>query len=188
MTNRFSVSRCCCGEEQGEYIYSGDAGGLVLFNYITTGRHLVQLGTTAAIDDNATALWSGRGAMFGIDNCPIARNTTIVSAYVQFTVATTQSDTPFLCIVRGDRAAHSSPTVNFYVYDANKTNAYVEWSQTGITWNPGPFIVTPDITSVIQEIVNDTRWNSNQCMMVYIEPLNGWRNINLYTAELVVTY
>lgn len=188
MTNRLSVSRCCCEEEQGEYIYSGDAGGLVLFNYVTTGNHLVQLGTTAAIDDTAGGLWTGRGAMFGISNLPIARSTTIVSAYVQFTVSSTQSDTPFLCFVRGDRAAHSTPQINFYVYDANKTNEYVEWSQTGVTWNTGGYIVTPSITAVVQEIVNDSRWNSGQCMMVYIEPSNGWRDINLYNAELVVTY
>jgi len=104
----------------------------------------------------------------GLDIPPGA---TIVDAYVQFQVDETGSQETFLTIE--GQATDDAPVFTSAIGDISsrgKTIASVDWSPAA--WNSvgaaGPDQQTPDISSIIEEIVNLPGWASGNSLVVII--------------------
>lgn len=101
----------------------------------------------------------------------IPRGATIVAAYVQFTVDEAQSTSTSLAI-RGqaadNAAAFSSATNN--VSSRTTTSATVNWSPA--TWSTigqaGSAQRTPELKTIVQEIVNRSNWSPGNSLVVLI--------------------
>lgn len=102
----------------------------------------------------------------------IAQGTTITNAYVQFTVDETDSEVTNLTI--NGQAIDDAPT--FTSADSNissrtKTAIAVAWNNVP-AWNTvgsnGPDQRTPNLSSVIQEIVDRPDWNSGNDLVIIV--------------------
>lgn len=101
----------------------------------------------------------------GID---IPQGATITNAYLEFTVDETGSKSIGLTISgqAADNAPAFSSTIN-NVSSRSRTSAKVEW--TPDNWSTiGDKKQTPDLTSVVQEIVNRSGWKANNSMAFLI--------------------
>ena len=101
----------------------------------------------------------------------IPQGATIVNAYVQFQVDKTSSVATSLTI-EGE-AIDDAPTLtssNWNISDRTRTVASVAWSP--VVWttvgHAGPDQRTPDISSIIQEIVDQPGWLSGNSLVVII--------------------
>lgn len=99
----------------------------------------------------------------------IPRGATIVNAYVQFSVDETSSEVTSL-IIEGEDIddAPQFTSAPFDISSRARTQASVSWSPAA--WNTvgqeGPDQRTPDISPVIQEIVNRLGWSSGNSLAV----------------------
>ncbi|GAB62916.1 conserved hypothetical protein [Candidatus Jettenia caeni] len=95
----------------------------------------------------------------------------ITKAYLQFTVDEITSDAASLTI-KGEASGDANPFVidNGNVSSRNKTAAHVIWNPPA--WNTegesGQDQKTPDLTSIVQEIVNRSGWSENNAMAFII--------------------
>lgn len=130
----------------------------------------------------------------GID---IPKDATIVSAYIQFWVDEIQTATTNLTI-RGE-ANDNSPTFSaaaFNISTRTKTTASVAWSNLPLwpTLNAaGPDQRTPDISSVVKEIMGRGGWNQGNALTILING-SGRRNAHAYEGsttmapQLIINY
>jgi hypothetical protein len=102
---------------------------------------------------------------------PIPQGATILSAYVQFQVDETGSDPTSLTIqgqASDDTVTFTSSTGN--ISSRARTTAAVSWVPA--PWNTkgqaGPDQRTPDLSPVIQEIVNRLGWSSGNSLVIII--------------------
>ncbi|MCD4803084.1 MAG: amidase domain-containing protein [Anaerolineales bacterium] len=108
--------------------------------------------------DNGGDIISG----FRFENIEIPYNSTIESAYLTLTVDGTYTD-PIQVIIRGEKMSNpltfsltSPPEDRVYL-----TSAYRTWYISD-EWQFGTQRNTPDIKNIIQEIVDQSYWNSGQ--------------------------
>jgi hypothetical protein len=101
----------------------------------------------------------------------IPREATIVNAYLQFQVDETTSVATSLTIEGeniGDAPTFGSSKRN--ISSRTRTAAAVSWSP--VPWTTvgeaGPDQRTPDVSSVVQEIVNGSEWSSGNSLVVII--------------------
>jgi VCBS repeat-containing protein len=101
----------------------------------------------------------------------IPQGTTITNAYIQFTVDESQSESTALTIQgqNADQAAAFTSATN-NVSSRARTVAAVSWSPNPWTviGAAGPDQQTPNIASVIQEIVNRPGWSSGNSLAIII--------------------
>ena len=101
----------------------------------------------------------------------IPQGATITNAYVQFTVDETDSEATSVTI-RGQDAddAASFSSSDYDISSRATTSASAAWSPT--PWNrvgqAGPTQQTPDLSSIIQEIVNRGGWSSGNNLVVLV--------------------
>jgi hypothetical protein len=109
----------------------------------------------------------------------IPKGSTIISAYVQFQVDETKGGTePVNVVIEGDLSANAAPFTNtaFSVTDRARTTAQVLWSIPD--WinegDRGPDQATPDIASIIQEIIDQPDWAEGNALVLIIsdDPAN----------------
>ncbi len=130
------------------------------------------------------------------NNVNVPKGKTITNAYIQFTVDEANSGTTNLT-VKG-QAADNPGTFTTSAYNISSratTTASVAWSP--VAWNTvgaaGADQRTPDLKSIVQEIVNRTGWAQNNSM-VFIVTGTGERTAAAYEVgatkapKLVVTY
>ncbi len=112
----------------------------------------------------------------GFRNVQIPYGTTISNAYVQFT-SDSDEDTAVVLKIWGEAAANSSlpfPDTDFGLTTRAKTTAMV-------TWSPDPWVAgdrgaaqqTPDISTIITEIISDLAWAAGNNISILIEPEDG---------------
>ncbi|MFQ6070598.1 MAG: right-handed parallel beta-helix repeat-containing protein, partial [Candidatus Aminicenantales bacterium] len=130
-------------------------------------------------------------------NVTIPQGATITNAYIQFTVDETDSVTTDLTIYGEDTDnASTFGTASGDISSRTKTTAYVSWNNIP-AWNTvgeaGSDQQTPDISSIIQEIIDRAGWLSGNSLAVIIEG-SGERTAESYNGSsssaplLVVNY
>jgi len=116
-------------------------------------------------------------------NIDIPQGAIIISAYVEFTVDEADSGATNFVIFGQD---HDDPN-QFANNDGNislrtKTSASVSWSPS--EWDEDDEEQTPDLSSIIQEIVNRAGWKANNNVVLIVEPTSGCIGSNCQrTAE-----
>jgi hypothetical protein len=116
----------------------------------------------------------------------IPAGATITNAYIQFQVDETDSRTTNLMIT--GHATDNAPTfttANANISSRDRTNAVVDWSL--VPWTTvgeaGPDQQTPDITSLVQEIVERPGWSSGNSLAVIITG-SGRRPAESYDGDV----
>jgi hypothetical protein len=128
------------------------------------------------------------------NNISIPRNATILNAYVEFEVDETGSD-PTSVLIQGQASdnalAFSSSAGN--LSSRARTTAQVAWNNIPAWTVINAKWQTPDISSIIQEIVNRSGWGSGNSIVIVIQG-TGRRTAEAYDGEipaapkLVITY
>ena len=130
------------------------------------------------------------------NNMVIPQGATITDAYIQFTVDETNSGTTNL-IIKGQDADNPGgfTTSNYNISNRTSTSASVNWSPAPWTsvGAAGADQRTPNLASVVQEIVNRSGWSPGNSMVMIIAG-TGERTAESYNGSsskaplLVVTY
>lgn len=127
-------------------------------------------------------------------NITVPKGAKIVSAYIEFTTDEKDSGTTNLTI-KGEASDDASgfSSSDYELSSRNKTSATVTWSDLD-SWNSiDEEHKTPDLSSIVQEIVNRQGWSSGNDVALFIEG-TGSRTAESYEGEsysaprLVVTY
>jgi hypothetical protein len=122
---------------------------------------------------------------------PIPQSGTIFSAYIEFEVDETKGGTASVnVIIDGQLAPDAEPFVNTPFNISNRpswTTAVVKWSVPNWTTVNDKF-QTPDISAIIQEIVNQGDWASGSALVLTIQddpcnPSLGVRCAEAYEGE-----
>lgn len=101
-------------------------------------------------------------------NVTIPVGATIIAATMTFKAATTQSGGGLTARIRAVDADSPTAPNNSTTYNANaRTTAQVDWSVPDMT--SGTNYTTPDISAVIQEVIDRAGWASGNAMMLYTE-------------------
>lgn len=127
---------------------------------------------------------SGNGTSFGyqgsggvtstntftrFDNVPIAQGTTITAANLRFDPQTTRATTAVTASISAiDADDASSPTTYAGAEGATRTSASTTWGMVP-TFTLGTYQDSPDISAVIQEIVDRPGWVEGNAIVIYIE-------------------
>ncbi len=120
------------------------------------------------------------------NNVTIPQGTTIVNAYIQFTASGTQSAATSLTLEgeAADNAITFVNNINGNVSTRPRTNASVPWSP--VAWatvgEAGINQRTPDLTAIVQEIVNQNNWTSNNSLAIIVTG-SGKREADAFEAN-----
>jgi len=144
--------------------------------------------------------WNWRGDQLGglyFEQVGIPQGASIQSAYIQFTAQGTENYNPIQLNIAAEASAEPSP-FGYQVNDLSSrllTNAQVQWSPSN--WNivneSGNAQRSPDLKSVIQELVDDNSWQINR-NMVFVISGSGGRQAYSHdqdpgkAAKLCITY
>jgi type IV pilus assembly protein PilY1 len=97
-------------------------------------------------------------------NVQVPRGATITAAQIDFTVAQTTSDTTNLVIV-GELGANAQPfSDSNKVSGRTRTSSSVDWNDVETWDNPGDIKSTPDLSAIVQEIVDLSNWCGGDAM------------------------
>jgi uncharacterized protein YjiK len=120
------------------------------------------------------------------NNVTIPQGTTIVNAYIQFTASGTQSTATSLTLEgeAADNAITFVNNINGNVSTRPRTNASVPWSPVAWTTvgEAGVKQRTPDLTAIVQEIVNQNNWASNNSLAIIVTG-SGKRDADAFEAN-----
>ena len=118
------------------------------------------------------------------NNISIPRNATILNAYVEFEVDETGSE-PTSVLIQGQASdnalAFTTSTSN--LSSRARTTAQVPWNNIPAWTVIDAKWQTPDISSIIQEIVNRSGWTSGNSMVIIING-TGRRTAEAYDGEI----
>jgi type IV pilus assembly protein PilY1 len=118
---------------------------------------------------------------------------------VRFTsYADEDSTTVNVRIYGHDEDDADAPTSSSQVIDATLTTEYVDWSNIA-AWTDGSQYDSPDITDIIQEIVDRVGWSSGNALVLQFRDNSSssgaYRSLSMYDydsgsekAELHITY
>jgi hypothetical protein len=122
-------------------------------------------------------------------NVPIPAGATITNAYVQFTCNSTNGETPVTLTIKGE-ATDSAPTFSGSagnISSRSSTTAFVDWTPPG--WSDNQATTnerTPDLTAIIQEIVDRPAWsNGNSLAFIITGNDSGLRRAWAYDGSRV---
>jgi len=105
------------------------------------------------------------------NNITIPQGSTIVDAYIQFTAAKARSTTTSL-ILKGEAADNASMfrKINNNLSTRPATTASVSWSPAawGAVGDSGVEQRTPDLSAIIQEIVNRGNWTNSNSLAIIV--------------------
>lgn len=121
-------------------------------------------------------------------------NSAVITGYAQQTISATTVNSRISAIAADNAAA---PTTYAGAEGATRTTAYVDWNNIGSFSNESPYD-TPDIATVVQEIIDRGGWASGNAIVFYTED-NGstassgrhraFRGVSTgYPAELHIDY
>jgi|SRR3989344_3166814 len=124
----------------------------------------------------------------------IPHGSTISSAYIEFDTSQTSSETTDLTFsAEATDNAHTFSTSRYDISSRTETSAEVTWSSVS-AWNTvGEKHQTPDLSSVVQEIVDRPGWNFGNSMVILVEG-SGSRVAESYNGDsdnaplLVISY
>lgn len=132
-------------------------------------------GTMGSLNSTDLDMFNDANQVVGVRfrNVPVPRGKIITNAYIEFTAKESRSGTASLKfeVEAADDGTTFSNT-NADISGRTKTGGSVEW--TGMTnWTAGSTYQSPDLSSLIQDLVGRTGWNENDNAMVFIITTNG---------------
>ncbi|MGH7754549.1 MAG: hypothetical protein ACREN5_17220, partial [Gemmatimonadales bacterium] len=142
-------------------------------------------GDVNAQDTDDLDMVDGQTPVFTIgtrfQNITIPAGAIITNAYVEFTASETKSGTTSLTF--DGQASDNAPTfthgtANFNITSRAKTSASVTWNNVP-TWNIGVAYQTPNLSAIIQEIVNRPGWASGNSLVIIVSG-SGDRDAKTY--------
>ncbi|MCB0735358.1 MAG: hypothetical protein KDC76_12295, partial [Bacteroidetes bacterium] len=179
----------CNGEKDGSAVDSAltDMNGSYAFMVSgvesSTGSITVQINNNAndveersdgSITSSSTDLDFESGTIVGMrfTSVDIPQGATITSAYINFYAEETDGSASSTKI-RGEKSGNASAftSSSYSLSNRTKTAGYTSWSIP--SWTTGNWYQTPDITNIIQEIVNQGGWSANNAMVLFVEHLGG---------------
>jgi hypothetical protein len=103
-------------------------------------------------------------------NITIPQGATITSAYIEFTADEVQTGTPVNVTFWGEDADNAAvfENVAYNISPRTKTSASVAWNNVPAWPTVGETHQSPDISTVIQEIVNRPGWASGNALVVLV--------------------
>jgi len=110
-------------------------------------------------------------------NVKIPQGATVIHAYIEFKASDSDNDVTDLEIQGEDRHdALRFTGIQYNISTQPKTAASVTWNNIP-SWTQNEFYQTPDLTSIVQEIVNKPQWSSGNAMAILFRStdLNGKR-------------
>jgi hypothetical protein len=127
----------------------------------------------------------------------IPKGSTILSAQIEL-VARRNGTTATNVVIYGEASdsALSYTTTPFDLSSRDRTAASVAWSSVE-SWSKDGSYVTPELTSIVQELVNRAAWTEASAMAFQFNTLNGQRDAVAYdkvpdgpdkAAQLTITY
>lgn len=111
-------------------------------------------------------------------NVTVPKGATITKAYIQFTCDEVSTNTATL-VIKGQAADNPGTftTSAYNISSRTRTSANVSWAPAA--WNTvgeaGTNQRTPELKTIIQEIVNRTNWASGYAMVIFVTGTNGHR-------------
>ncbi len=116
-------------------------------------------------------------------NVSIPQGAAIVSAYLEFRANAENVQTTHL-LIEGEDSDDASPftTVADNLKHRDGTDATVAWNSVA-SWYAGSSYPTPDLSSIVQEIVGREGWVSGNSMVFRITGTLGKRDIRAYDAN-----
>ncbi|KPJ58249.1 MAG: hypothetical protein AMJ46_14480, partial [Latescibacteria bacterium DG_63] len=150
---------------------SDDSEETISSGYIDWGSSDLELGYQSSGSPPSAQIVGMR-----FTNIIIPQGATITNAYIQFTVDEVSTDTPANLTFSGELTANA-PTFedvpdNLSDRLVNNTTASVAWNNVP-AWNTapeaGPNQQTPNLSPIIQEIVNQGTWASGNALVIFVE-------------------
>lgn len=115
-------------------------------------------------------------------NIDIPNGATITNAYIDFEADGTDSGTTHLTFSAEDTDnAPDFTATNFDITSRTKTSAKITWSNVP-SWNTNGNYQTPDISSVVQEIIDRPGWTSGNSIAILVNG-SGRRQAESYNGE-----
>lgn len=113
----------------------------------------------------------------------VPQGATVTGARIEFIAAANSSDPSAMFLIEGELSS-DAPTfvgVDDNISDRNSTTATVNWDpQEWVTGNP---YQTPDLTSIVQELVNQPAWCGNNAMAFRLSRIAGAINSRVAWAS-----
>lgn len=170
---------------------------------IATGADDGYSTSASAFNNNNNYVHFGDNAGVGLDtflrfqNVAIPNSAVITAASIQFQANSSLAGTTVNVNIKGDASDNATaPTTRATHTGKTRTSASVNWQPGGQT--AGSNYTTPDISSVIQEIVNRAGWVSGNALQILIDnngsSANARREEKAYDlsttlcAQLSITY
>jgi len=164
--------------------------GEAYINWATTG--VLTLGKESGL---------GYKGWLRFPNVAIPKGATIVSAVLRACSDSNYSLTTVSVRIFGNAIDNASNPANQTAYNALAlTAAYADWTGIG-SWSAGVFYNSPDLKSIVQEIVNRAAWSSGNALMLLPQDNgstnNSYRRLYSYDSyggdaarrpELIVVY
>ncbi|MEJ2559487.1 MAG: Ig-like domain-containing protein, partial [Anaerolineae bacterium] len=144
-------------------------------------------GSVSLTSSDLELVFDGDDQTVGIrfNNVTVPQEATVVKAYVQFQVDETPSD-PANLTIQGQAADNATTFIDVggNISSRNETTAAVEWSPAAwpVAGQAGPDQQTPDISPIIEEIVNRDGWSSGNSLVILITG-NGERVAESYNGN-----
>jgi len=131
-------------------------------------------------------------------NATIPVGATITAAKLQYLAKTNQTGTTVYSRIYGNNVDDATAPTSAGTYAAKAlTTAYVDWDSVG-SWTAGTWYDSPDITTVIQEIVDRVGWASGNDILILhkddgssdnaVRVARPYEDGSSYPAKLVITY
>jgi hypothetical protein len=138
---------------------------------------------------NTSAAWLDLygGATGGLlfRNVAIPAGATVTSAYLNVRPYSTGADSPNLTI-RGEYDPATFTTADYNLSDRTKTTANVVWNAANI--GADDYKPSPDISGVIQEIVDTVGWGGGDNLALYLIDNDAGGGLAIATLEYSPTY
>jgi len=136
--------------------------------------------------DDGTIVFGGANVehLLRFSNITIAPGSDIITAHLELTITTTGGNAVNITIGAFDNPDSTPPTnyAEFVARASNLTTASVNWNSVPQgSW--GDVITSPDISALIQELVDDPDWDYNDSIMIWI----GDNNSDIFSNRQVTS-
>jgi hypothetical protein len=142
------------------------------------------------VGDSTAVGVTKQGGGFRFLNVPIPQYSLIYKAYITITSLGNQSSTNMYTRLTGDKEASAATFTTIADYQARRgtaagggdntkrTTAQVEWDGMP-PWTDGVQYNSPDISTIVQEIVNQATWVNSNNMVIFWDDHDGRSGANL---------
>lgn len=176
--DRFTYEACTQSSTPGTpYSFTGQiAIGSNDAEELATGVMNMTSGDLDMMDDNGE-LYNTIGLRY--TNVNIPQGALVTSAYIQFTADESNSESTSLRIDAASTVnAGTISTINNGLSSLSRTFVFVSWNNI-TAWTSGSTYNSVDISTVIQELVGQSGWQSGNAMLLLVEG-NGTRTAESY--------